>query len=173
MAPPRLPFVAAAYIAFAGVALASNEVTEVQWPENGAIKVGMPKSPANLSLEVPGCLTVKLDWPSDSVTVQKSGNAQAFPLQGGERMRRDGGQLVTLLNRESGKVHVITYVEATDGSFDSRMLSLDLPQCTLTKLRISSSTPEQLKDVTVAVSAEIEKLYREAMGFNAAEEATA
>ncbi|KAL8275824.1 hypothetical protein Esti_000387 [Eimeria stiedai] len=170
MAPLRLPFLAAGYAALAAVAIASNDVTEVQWPENGAIKVGMPKSPANLTVDLQGCLTVNIDWPGDSVTVHESGNSTHLP--GSERMRQDGGQLVLLLNRESGQVHVVAFVEAVDGSFDSRMLTLDMQQCPLSRLRLSSPTPAQLKDVTVGVSVEIEHLYREAKGFNAVDEAT-
>ncbi|KAL8453111.1 hypothetical protein Emed_000981 [Eimeria media] len=170
MAPLRLPFLAAACAAFASGAFASTEDTEVQWPENGAIKVGVPKSPPSLTIDVPGCLTVKVDWAQDSVTLQTHGDSRTTPLPGSERMRQDGGQLVTLLNRENGQVHVITYVEATDGSFDSRVATVNVEQCALSKLRLSSPTPEQLKDVTVGVSAEIEQLYREALGFNATEE---
>ncbi|KAL8442528.1 hypothetical protein Emag_006401 [Eimeria magna] len=168
MAPLRLPFIAAACAAFAGVAIASAEETEVQWPENGAIKLGVPKSPPNLTIDIPGCFTIQLDWANDSVTLQMSGG-KAVNLVGSERMRSDGGQLVALMNRENGQVHVITYVEASDGSFDSRMVSPKTEQCALSKIRVSSPTPEQLKDVTVGVSAEIEQLYREAMGFNAVE----
>lgn len=165
MAPLQMPRFALAFLAVFGAAVQAE--SEVPWPEHGSIKVGIPKSPVQLNLELPGCLKVSIDWKSDQVRFEKAGDSQASPIDGTDRMREDGGQLVTLFTLEDNKAHIIVYTEVGDGSLDTRMTSVPISGCPLSKLHISSPTPEALKDVSVGVSDEIRALYLQRMGATA------
>ncbi|KAL8428214.1 hypothetical protein Efla_005316 [Eimeria flavescens] len=163
MAPLSLPLLASACAFLAGFAAAAP--IEVTWPENGAIKFSMTKAPPSLKLELPDCLSLSLDFGADQVQVSRAGQSELTILSGSEKMKPEGGQVVVLFNLENSVVHVIAYVETPDGSFDSRMSTLNIAECPLTMLRVSSATPADLKDMSVFVSEEIEQLYRKALGF--------
>ncbi|XP_026190348.1 uncharacterized protein LOC34619240 [Cyclospora cayetanensis] len=132
---------------------------EVSWPNNGSIKVIAPKSPSHITIAVPGCVTVTIDWEDNSVQVTKHGESSSQPVGGSERLRDDGGELVVLLSRQENTTHVAVYAESVGGGFDSRLQSIEMPSCNISKLVISSPKNKNLKDFQVGVSKEIEQLY--------------
>lgn len=166
MAFPKMRAVAVGFAllgVFAAAAQASKDV-EVDWPANGSIKLGMPKSPADLLLSLPGCMEVKLDWPGDKIEV-KMQSGKSHKLSGKGKMNPKGGRIVVLFSIDNEKAIVVAYPEADDGGFDTRMLTVQDPKCKISKLVVKSSDNAALKNVTVGVSKEIEDLYRKAMGF--------
>lgn len=152
---------ACAIVAAFGVAVQAESV--VPWPEHGSIKLNTGKSPSQIKLELPGCLTVDVDWAHDRVTAQKATDADPTVIEGTERMRQDGGSMVVLITLEDGHSHIIVNAEADSGNLDTRMLSLPIEGCPISKLRVTSPNGGDLGSVNVGVSEEIQKLYFEQM----------
>lgn len=157
---------AAAFIGLVVLGTSVQGKLDVPWPEHGSIKLITPKSPSQLSMELPGCLTIAVDWQANRVEVRKEGDAEPTVLAGGERLQAEGGQLVTLLTLEAGQAHVIVNAEDSSGSLDSRMHSFPIPQCPISRLRVSSSSNGDLTGIRVGVSKEIEDLYLQSLGFS-------
>lgn len=138
---------------------------EIPWPNNGAIKMITAAAPSQVTMTLPGCLSVNVNFDEDKVQVTTNGNGQAIDLPKNETLKRGGGQLVTLMSLENGEAHVIVNAESTDGGFESRMKSFPVNSCLISKLDVTSTTPDRLTDVKVGVNKPIEKIYREKRGF--------
>lgn len=159
---------AAAFIGIVALEATVQAKVEVLWPEHGSIKLITPKSPSQLNMELPGCLTIAIDWQGDRVEIKKEGDTDPMVVEGGERLRAEGGQLVTLLTLEQGQAHVIVNAEDSKGDFDSRMRSFPISQCPISRLRVSSNSGEKLSNINVGISKEIEDLYLQSQTFLAA-----
>lgn len=152
-----MPRLALALLALLGVGVQAE--LEVVWPEHGSIKASIPKSPAEVNFDLPGCLSISVNWKNDQVSVQKHGESKPVILNGTHNMREEGGQLVVLLTLEAGQAFIIANVETTDGSLSARTVSLPMQKCPISKLRITSPDSGEIKGVIVAVSEEIYDMY--------------
>lgn len=137
---------------------------EIEWPNNGAIKMITPFAPQQVTVALPGCVTVEVDFQRDLIdVVTADGNKVTLPKS--ERLKNDGGQLVTLLSRDGGSTHIIVNAESAAGGFETRMQTLNVPSCHISKMDVRSPTPDKLRDVKVGVNQPIENIYRQRRGF--------
>lgn len=151
-------------IVFAAIAAGVQGKEEIQWPENGAIKLITPSAPQQVTMALPGCLTVRVDFGQDLIEVTTAdGNKTTLPKN--ESLNSAGGQLVTLMSREGDSTHIIVNAESSAGGFETRMQTLNMASCLISRLNVTSPTPDRLQDVKVGVNKPIEDIYRQHRGF--------
>lgn len=151
-------------IVLAALAAGVQAKEEIQWPENGAIKMITPRAPQQVTIALPGCVTVQVDFGQDLIAVTTA-NGKRTELQKSERLKNDGGQLVTLMSREGDKTHIIVNAESATGGFETRTETVNVASCLISRLDVTSPTPQKLQDVKVGVNKPIEDIYRQHRGF--------
>lgn len=137
---------------------------EIPWPENGAIKMTTPSAPQQVTIALPNCVTVQVNFAQDMVAVTTH-DGMRVELQKNETLKKEGGQLVTLMSREGDSTHIIVNAESAAGGFETRMQTLNIPTCQISRMDVTSATPEKLQEVKVGVNKPIEDVYRQHRGF--------
>lgn len=152
-------------IVLAAIAAGVQGEEKILWPENGAIKMTTPTAPQQITMALPGCVTVQVDFGQDLVEVTTAdGTKTDFPKN--ERLNSAGGQLVTLMLREGDSTHIVVNAESEAGGFETRMQTLNMGSpCHISRMDVKSPTPEKLQDVKVGINKPIEDVYRQHRGF--------
>lgn len=145
-----------------GEAAAAGKET-IMWPDHGTIKLGVPKSPPYLILDLPGCLTLSMNWAENNTEIKKASGGNITILEGHENARKDGGELVVLITKDSTNVNVLVDAEIESGLLEARRAQIPIESCLISQLVVSSPTPEMLKDVYAAVSQEIKDVYMQVL----------
>lgn len=151
-------------VVLAAIAAGVQGNEEIQWPENGAIKMITPAAPQEVTIELPGCVTVQVNFGKDLIEVTTA-DGKKTALEKSERLNSAGGQLVTLMSREGDRTHIIVNAESTTGGFETRTQAFTISSCLLSRMNVTSPTPDKLRDVKVGINKPIEDIYRQQRGF--------
>lgn len=143
---------------------ANSGLKWVTWPENGSIKFSTPAAPQRLAVDVVDCMKVDVNFPENLVKVELP-SGESLELTSGERLQPNGGQLVVLFSSFGGQGHVIVNGEDVAGGFDTRMSSFAVPECFISRVRVTSPDGGELpSESLVAISEEIVNNFKKSYG---------
>lgn len=151
-------------IVLAAIAAGVQGKEEIEWPQSGAIKMITPAAPQQVTMDLPGCVTVHVDFGQDLIEVTTADGTKT-PLPMNEHLNSAGGQLVALMLRDGDTTHIVVNAESATGGFETRMQTFPMDSCLISRLNVTSPTPERLQDVKVGINKPIEDVYREHRGF--------
>lgn len=143
----------------------SKDVKSVPWPENGSVKFSTPMSPMHIAVDLKECAKVYVNFRGNKVQVNIPGDSSnQFILEGQEKLRADGGQLVVAFSYFGGQGHVIVNAEDVSGNYETRMHSFTLPECKISRVRVTGLEGHELQDIHVGISEEIVEAFKAAYG---------
>lgn len=151
-------------IVLAAIAAGVQGKEEILWPDIGAIKVITPAAPQRITMDLPNCVTVHVDFGQDLIEVTTADGTKTT-LPKNESLNSAGGQLVTLMSREGDSTHIIVNAESSAGGYETRMQTFNMDACLISRMNVTSPTPEKLQDVKVGINKPIEDVYRQHRGF--------